>query len=288
MSTLYNEIGYSRQAHHAQQKRDKARRDRQTQVLEKARVARMKYPWIGSRRLYYMAGIMAVGITQFEEIMSGAGLTVQRLRRRIITTDSRGYKHIYPNLLYAGYNLMDVNELVVCDLTYFKNDSGLYYISLITDVYSQRIVGAQGAEDKRSIHSQKALEQLVNLRGSESMECTIHHSDPGSEYRSDMYMAKLVSLKMEISMAKTCLENGYAEKRNGTIKNDFLLYFEGTINNICQLRKALSNAVYRYNNEVVQAKLGNRTPVQYEAWIASLAPESRPIKVLHDFSKNSK
>ena len=87
-------------------------------------------------------------------------------------------------------------------------------------------------------------------------------------------------------MAANCIENGYAERRNGTIKNDFLIYSEMPINNICQLRKALNIAVHRYNYEVVQAKLGYRTPVMYEAWIASLPPDQRPILTLYDFTKN--
>ena len=79
--------------------------------------------------------------------------------------------------------------------------------------------------------------QLIN------MECTIHHSDYGSEYRSDMYIRELNRLKMQISMAENCIQNGYAERRNGTIKNDFLLVSEHTINNLCQLKKALRIAI---------------------------------------------
>lgn len=288
MSSLYEVIGYSRQAHSQMQSRKEERAVRDSEVLKKARKWREKYKRVGSRRLYYMAGIKAVGINQFEEMLSSAGLIVQRLRRRIVTTESKGYRNIFPNLLMEGYELSDVNELVVCDLTYFQNHSGLYYLFLITDVYSQRIVGAQAAEDKRSTHARAALKQLVALRGEMSMECTIHHSDRGSEYRSNHYIAELQRLKMQISMATNCLENGYAEKRNDTVKNDFLLYSEMPINNICQLRKALRIAVYRYNHEVVQAKLGYKTPVMYEAEIASIIPDNRPIKQLHDFSQYDK
>ncbi len=60
------------------------------------------------------------------------------------------------------------------------------------------------------------------------------------------------------------------------------------IYNICQLRKALKIAVHRYNHEVVQAKLGYRSPAMYEAWIASLPPQERPVKQLYDFTKKIK
>jgi len=285
MSKLYHHLGYSGQAHTQMLKRNKDRNERKELVLSQAREARINYRRLGSRRLYYTTGITAVGITQFEQLMSGSGLTVKRLRRRVITTDSSGKKHIYPNLLLSGYTLTDINEVVVCDLTYYKVSEVFYYILLITDVYSQRLVGAVAAEDKRGVHAQEALKQLVELRGEQSLECTIHHSDRGSEYRSDSYIGELNRLKMQISMAGNCIENGYAERRNGTIKNDFLLYTEMSINNICQLRKALKMAVYRYNHEIVQAKLGYKTPAMYEAWIASLPPEERPRKELYDFTK---
>ena len=285
MSNMYSYLGSSRQEHAQMVRRNKARMERNELVLSEARKVRMKYSWLGSRRLYYTAGITAVGITQFEQIMSGAGLTVQRLRRRIITTDSSGKKHLYPNLLLSGYIITDINEVVVCDLTYYRVSEVYYYILLMTDVYSQRLVGAVAAEDKRSVHALEALKQLVDLRGAESLECTIHHSDRGSEYRSDSYIGALNRLKMQISMAGNCIENGYAERRNGTIKNEFLLYTEMSINNICQLRKALKMAVHRYNYEIVQAKLRYQTPVMYEAWIASLAPDKRPRKPLYDFTQ---
>lgn len=284
MSKLYQVMGCSRQAVAQQARREQERFDCHREVLADAKRMREQYRWIGSRRLYYMAGISTMGINQFERLMSKSGLCVQRLRKRILTTESKGGKHIYPNLLYAGYTVCDVNEVVVCDLTYFQNSSGLYYISLITDVYSQRIVGATAAEDKRSIHAYEALQQLVRLRGPANMECTIHHGDKGSEYRSDQYIGELKHLKMQISMADNCLENGHAEKRNDTVKNEFLFYFEMAINNICQLRKALKIAIHRYNHEVVQAKLNYLTPAMYEALIASLPPEDRPRIQLHDFS----
>lgn len=284
MSKLYQVMGCSRQAVAQQVQREKQRSGREIEALARARRMREQYQWIGSRRLYYMAGITTMGINQFESLMSRSGLCVQRLRRRIITTESKGGKHFYPNLLYTGHTVCDVNEVVVCDLTYFQNSSGLYYIFIITDVYSQRIVGATASEDKRSIHAYEALQQLVQLRERANMECTIHHSDKGSEYRSDLYIQELKDLKMQISMADNCIENGYAEKRNDTVKNEFLFYFEMAIHNICQLRKALKIALHRYNHEVVQAKLNYLTPAMYEAQIASLPPEDRPRIQLYDFS----
>jgi len=285
MSKLFNHLSYSRQAHDQMLKRTGHRHELNEKVVLKARQARKQYSRLGSRRLYYMMGITAVGVTQFEQLMSRYGLTVKRRPRRIITTDSSGKKHLYPNLILSGGTITDINKVVVCDLTYYMVSGVFCYIILITDVYSQRLVGAVAAQDKRSVNAEQALNQLVKLRGEQSLEGTIHHSDRGSEYRSDSYIGELKRLKMQISMAGSCIENGYAERRNGTIKNELLVDTEMSINNISQLRKALKIAVYKYNNKIVQQKLGYKTPVQYEAWIATLALRERPPKELFDFTQ---
>ena len=218
MNGLFELLQYSRQAHQQKYKRLQEKEKRNAEVLEQGRLARLKYARVGSRRLYYMVGITAVGINQFETLMSSAGFTVHPLRRLIRSTDSRGHKHKYPNLLIEGYELSDVNQLIVGDLTYFQNEYGLFYINLQTDVYSQRLVGHCGSDNKKSIHTIKAMEMAIELRGAESMECTISHMDYGAENRSDDFIGLLLRHKMQISMASNCLENGYAERRNGTIK----------------------------------------------------------------------
>ena len=283
MESLFRFLGWSRQGYEQMMRRQRYKQMAKKEVLQIAKKYREQYKRVGSRRLYYMIGITSVGINQFEQIMSGAGMTVHQLKRRIHTTDSRGHKHIYPNLLNGKFIVFDVNEVIALDLTYFICEQQTLYIFLITDVYSQRIVGAVASDSKKSDYALQALIQVIDLRGEDAMECTIHHSDYGSEYRSDMYIRELNRLKMQISMAENCIQNGYAERRNGTIKNDFLLVSEHTINNLCQLKKALRMAIHQYNHEVVQAKLGYLTPAMYEASIAALPPEQRPRMELYDF-----
>jgi len=284
MNALYQHIGLSKQGYHQREKRCIAKHDVKEIVKSKVKETRKVHPRIGSRRLHKAAGIQEMGITRFEEMMSKEGLTMAPKRKWIRGTDSRGKKHIYPNLT-NGLKLQNINELVVGDLTYLINNSGTYYLTFLTDVYSSRIVGWEGAEDKGSEHAGKALEKMVDLRGEEKLKGMIHHTDRGSEYRSDEYIGCLLKMEIQISMAKTCMENGYAERRNGIIKNDYLEFM--SCGNIKELRRALDEAVYRYNHLLHQERLGNRTPVEYEAWLQTVPLDQRPVLELYDFKKTT-
>ena len=279
MNALYRQLGYSKQSYHQQVRRDGKKKVEVQGVKKKVEETRKLYPGLGSRRIHKTAGIKEMGITRFEEFMSREGLTIQRSRKWIKTTDSRGHQHVYPNLT-NGLKVLGVNELVVGDLTYLINSSGVYYLFLLTDVYSLRIVGWEASKEKRSCYARDALEKMIELRGEASIQGMIHHTDRGSEYRSNAYIGRLQELGVEISMAETCIENGYAERINGIIKNDYLAYMD--CSSLKQVRKSLEQAVSRYGDLAHKAGL-KYSPIAYETWVCSLPPDQRPVLEMFDF-----
>lgn len=283
MNALHRQMGYSRQAYHQQSERDRRKKEKTEKAKEQAKATRKIHPQLGSRRMHKTARIEGLGITRFEEMMSSEGLTVSKKRKWIKTTDSSGYKHIYPNLT-NGLKVMGINELVVGDMTYFMNSSGLFYLFLLTDVYSLRIVGWEASQEKRSCYAQSAFEKMVDLRGEANMIGTIQHTDRGGEYRSDPYIERLLSLGMKISMAKTCLENGYAERTNGLVKGSYLEFME--CSNLKQVRACLTEAVLRLNH-LHKMVLENHSPVEYEEWTKGLPLHERPIVEMYDFAKSA-
>lgn len=279
MNALYNQMGCSKQAIHQQAKRDMKEQEVLEKVKEKVRVTRKIHPRLGSRRLHKTAGIEEMGITRFEQIMSREGMTIGRKRKWIKTTDSRGMKHLYPNLT-NGIKILGINKLVVGDMTYFINTSGLYYVFLLTDVYSLRIVGWEGSQEKSSWHAQVALEKMIDLRGAEKLQSMIHHTDRGSEYRSDEYIGRLLKLGIQISMAKTCLENGYAERTNGLVKSNYLEFMSCT--NVKELKRCVDESVHRLNH-LQKEVLENHSPIEYEEWVQTLPLNERPVVEMYDF-----
>ncbi|KAA6337691.1 hypothetical protein EZS27_014239 [termite gut metagenome] len=47
----------------------------------------------------------------------------------------------YPNLIYRGFDFESPNLLWVSDITYIKVKGEFAYLSLITEVYSHKVVG---------------------------------------------------------------------------------------------------------------------------------------------------
>ncbi len=99
---------------------------------------------------------------------------------------------------------------------------GFAYLSLITDVYSHKIVGFYLSKDLSAQGPLKALKMaLANNPNSNNL---IHHSDRGVQYCCDAYVKLLQDNKIKISMTQNGdpRENAVAERVNGILKTELL------------------------------------------------------------------
>ncbi|MBK8045076.1 MAG: DDE-type integrase/transposase/recombinase [Haliscomenobacter sp.] len=237
----------------------------------------------GSRSLYYnldIKGQFGFGVTKFEQLMSQYGLTLLPLRVRVVTTQSVCQSWNYDNLL-NGLTINGINQVVVGDLTYVYIGRSLFYLFCLTDVYSARLVGLWGSERMRAEDAKQAFSQWVLLRGKEHLKGCIHHTDGGSQYFSGLYLKQLNDHDLPISVAQNCLQNGFAEQRNGLIKHHLIPCKQ--IQELQTFQQQLLEIDYFYNYERKQKELNWRTPVEYEQYITGLEPDKRPVKALHDF-----
>ncbi|MFQ5649723.1 MAG: transposase [bacterium] len=76
--------------------------------------------------------------------------------------------------------------MFVSDITYLGTCEGFCYLSLITDLYSRKIVGWDLSQSLAIEGCQRALRMV--LRGVENPETSIHHSDRGIQYCSNGYV----------------------------------------------------------------------------------------------------
>jgi transposase InsO family protein len=135
-----------------------------------------------------------------------------------------------------------------------------------------------------TVNNLKALEVSFKIRGMNRFEQLIHHSDKGSQYCSLEYVKVLQKANIAISMAGNSLENPYAERLNGIIKNDYLKHFE--TGSFAKLKKSLDRAVWLYNNERPHAELDYTTPLNFEKTLQQQNQNEMKKMVLHDFRKN--
>ena len=130
----------------------------------------------------------------------------------------------------------------------------------------------------RSIDAKRALDKWLTLRGAECLKDSIHHTDGGSQYFSKLYLGIIERYKIRISVAKNCLENGYAEQRNGLIKYHFIPTIQSSSPK--DARKQIDQIMYFYNHQRKQEALGWKSPVEYEHYIKGMT--NKPAMKLYD------
>lgn len=249
-------------------------------IISKVQKARKKHKNMGARLLYYHLNIKEIGINKFEKIVSNYGLSVKIKRKRIITTDGL-YEKSDKNLI-NGMRLENINQVIAGDITYLILKETTYYIFTLKDMYSKRIIGLYGSDNMKAINAMNTLKQAVRLRGKTIKEC-IHHTDAGSQYKSNIYKKMLKDNEMKMSIAENCLQNGMAEQLNGVLKNDYL---PKNVKDVKDLNKQLEEIKRLINEQKPVKELGYRTPVAFEKWIQTA--NERPVVDLFDFSNQTR
>jgi transposase InsO family protein len=108
------------------------------------------------------------------------------------------------------------------DITYYLIGDQYFYIVFIIDVYTKRILGFCTSEHLRAEANLFALKMAMS-QSTGSLEYLIHHSDRGGQYINKNYVGLLRKSGIHISMGAQAQDNAYAERINGTIKNEYLL-----------------------------------------------------------------
>ncbi len=278
-SALYKIAGISRQAYFQGIKRLNSNVNKEKDILEKVVDFRKKNPRIGSRVMYKILDIQGIGINKFERLLSQNNLCAKIKKNRRKTT--RGHPEESDVNLTNGLILNDINILIVGDITYYSVEGRFYYIFTLKDAYSKKLVGLGGYLRMTKENALKVLNQAIKERGKENLKGTIHHTDAGSQYKSNVYKQRLKDCGMLMSIAGKCTENGMAEQLNYIIKSHNLDNHK--ILSERQLNSVLVKIKTKINNQIPIKILGYRTPHDFEKWIKTVDKQKRPVQKLHDF-----
>ncbi|PKP36956.1 MAG: transposase, partial [Bacteroidetes bacterium HGW-Bacteroidetes-14] len=81
-----------------------------------------------------------IGRDKLNEIIKANGMLVPPLRQYKITTNSRHHFPKYKDLV-TGTRIFQPEQVWVGDITYINAKDKYYYLSMITDAYSKKIMG---------------------------------------------------------------------------------------------------------------------------------------------------
>lgn len=219
-------LGYDRQVYYRSKKSFKQKRLRASKVINLVQGVRQIMPRIGTYKLYFLLqeplNRLGVGRDKLFSILAANHMLIMPEKNYKITTNSHHRFRKYKNLI----ELLDINrpeQVWVSDITYIGG-RGNYYLSLITDAYSKKIMGYNLSTSLATAGSLKALNMANRNRIYKEKEL-IHHSDRGIQYCSNEYQKKLRQMKIIPSMTESYdpYANAIAERVNGILKQEFLL-----------------------------------------------------------------
>ncbi len=263
MNGLYKSLNISKQSFHQMMDRKRKVNSEQRQIVLLIYQIRQDHPTMGIRDMYYKLRPQTMGRDRFEEFCLLEGLTVERAKNWRKTTDSSGVVR-FDNLL-KNMKLTSINQAWQSDITYFEVNGIFYYITLIEDSFSRRILGY--SVSKRLTTEQTtlpALKMAIRLRISENITIVgvIFHSDGGGQYYDKEFLRITSKSGIVNSMCEYPWENGKAERLNGVVKNNYLIH--RNIKNFEQLKKEVDRTVSLYNKEKPHIELGRKSPCDFE------------------------
>lgn len=237
---------------------------------------RSEHPGCGVEKMYNTLNPGFIGRDKFVDIFMELGYRVKQVKNYVRTTTPTHLK--YPNLI-EGLCVYKPTQLWQSDITYYYLNGRFYYIVFILDIYTKEIVGFNISDNLRAEANIKALKQAMKgKRG--TLRGLIHHSDRGSQYVDKGYLSLLKSERIEVSMGHKAQDNAYAERINGTIKNEYLKRWE--IKDFTDLKRKLKKAVNHYNTKRAHYSLpGNIAPMVFTQKLLDLESRQRPKVIVY-------
>ncbi len=256
-------FGYTRQAFYKQRIHKATTLAEEQKILAAVIEIRKRQPMIGARKIQYLLrqqrkqlGI-CIGRDQLFGLLREHQLLIWPNKKYVKTTNSYHRFHKYRNLI-KELDITKPNQVYVADITYLTLVDGFCYLSLMTDLFSRKIVGYCLSQSLGIDGCLTALKMA--LKGVAHPANLIHHSDRGIQYCSQAYVELLNKHQVKISMTEQnhVYENAVAERINGILKTEFLL--GETLTSFKVAQRLVAEAIRIYNSERPHLSLNYQTP----------------------------
>ena len=207
----------------AQQRPPSQRAQADTAVLRRLQVAhaesRGTYGRPRLRRALREVGLR-VGDRRVRRLMRVGGLVARGRRRYRVTTDSAHQAPVAPNTLARMFAVAQPNRVWAADITALWTTEGWYYLAVLLDLASRRVVGWAADETMTTALPLAALRQALTRRAID--RGLLHHSDRGVQYTSARYQPSCGITVCACSMSRTgnCWDNSVVESFFSTLKTE--------------------------------------------------------------------
>jgi putative transposase len=211
----------------------------------------------------FTAHDIKIGRDKFFELLRRNDLLIKSKRIRAKTTCSYHHFNKYTNLIENAVPTR-ANEIWVSDITYLwlQPEERFCYLSVITDLYSRKVVGHCVHESLNVKGCLNALKEALKGRGRNNQQHLIHHSDRGVQYCCNAYVDALQKNGIQISMTQTGdpLENAVAERIHKTIKEEFTEERQISFSNLATAKSEIKKYIDFYNQKRPHRSVAWLTP----------------------------
>lgn len=269
-------FGKSRDFYYKAKARQNKEKNFEQQVLRLVKDERKILRKVGYRKLYnklkpvFLQKCIKVGRDKFYKILKDNNLLLKRKKFKKPKTDSDHPYRKHRNLI-ENLPITHPNQVWVSDITYIRVRDQWNYLTLVTDLFSRKIVGWHFDKGmKISQTTRPAVDMAIKERNRQAKSkketttttTTILHSDRGFQYCNPTFVKFNHKNNITPSMTKNGdpYENAVAERVNGILKYEFELK-----DNFASFQDALfqiQDAVYLYNNFRTHFSLNLKTPQQ--------------------------
>jgi len=255
LEKVYTAAGIRRQSFSDWLNHKMKQKDMYCQLLPLVREIRKEHPGMSSKIMYGMIKPEGIGRDKFIAWCNDQGFKLEQKRNPIRTTNSYGVTKFTNKI--KNLEVQRSNHLWVSDITYYRIRERFFYVTLIMDQYSKKIVGYNASRSLATTHTTMPSLKMA-LKSNQIKDELFLHSDGGGQYYCKEFIAMTKNADITNSMTEDLAENNHAERINGTVKNQYLSYYMPT--NFYQLKKELERTVRNYNITRPHQSLGKQFP----------------------------
>lgn len=225
----------------------------------------------GSRRMKKSMNILGFPISRNKarKLMKEAGVQVRHRKKYKVTTNSNHQQPVFDNLVQRQFEVAEVDQVYVADITYIWTQEGWLYLAVVIDLCSRKVVGwSMGSRMKEQLVSDALRMALWQRQPKAGL---IHHSDRGSQYASKAFRQLLKANKFKGSMSRkgNCWDNAVAESFFGSLKQERVHWRNYQTRYEAQ-QDILNYIVMFYNHYRLHSTLGYMSPSHYERQLTEM------------------